>query len=294
MTKQVAPASRAPASPRLCNKLVALGCEVIDNPYTKLIMLPKPLTVGIIGGIGPEAANRLSQLIVELADAHSDREHIPVICFNNPNIPSRVESISGKGENCLPALVETARSLVRAGANFLIMPCNCAHFYLRALRDEISVPVLDMIAETADHVVENFPGAKSVGLLASSPTLDTGLYGRPLSEWGVETLRPTALEQELVMKAIYGPEGIKAGHKDVAAEDLIAVGDSLVKRGADVVIAACTEISLVLEADSLPVPVVDPMRVIAKSAISCARHGLGRSNSSRFVQSLKRSTAAGV
>lgn len=256
-------------------------------------MLSKPLTVGIIGGIGPEAANRLAQLIVELANASSDREHIPVICFNNPNIPSRVDSISGKGENCLPALVETARALVRAGANFLLMPCNCAHYYLRALRDEISVPVLDMIQETVDHVVECYPGAKSIGLLGSTPTLETGLYTRPFSDWGIEGLKPNEVEQQLVMAAIYGPEGIKAGKKGTAAENLIAVGNSLVNRGAEVVIAACTEISLVLEPDSLPVPVVDPMRVIAQSAIECSRHGMSKSQSGRF-QSARRSTAAGV
>lgn len=257
-------------------------------------MLAKPLTAGIIGGIGPEAANRLAQLIVELANAPTDREHIPVICFNNPNIPSRVDSISGKGENCLPALVETARSLVRAGANFLVMPCNCAHYYLRALRDEISVPVLDMIHETVDHIVEHYPGAKSVGLLGSSPTLENDLYGRPFSEWGVESLKPTEIEQALVMSAIYGPDGIKAGKKEAARQDLIGVGNSLVKRGAEVVIAACTEISLVLDSGSLSVPVVDPMRVIAQSAIDCSRHGMSRSESGRFVHSLRRSTAAGV
>jgi aspartate racemase len=257
-------------------------------------MLSKPLTVGIIGGIGPEAANRLSQLIVELSNASSDREHIPVICFNNPNIPSRVDSISGKGENCLPALVETARALVRAGANFLLMPCNCAHFYLRALREEISVPVLDMIHETVDQIVEDFPGAKSVGLLASSPTLETGLYSRPFSKWGIEGLAPNEIEQQLVMSAIYGPDGIKAGKKEAATENLVAVGNSLVKRGADVVIAACTEISLVLERDSLSVPVVDPMRVIALSAINCSRNGLSQSQSGRLVQSVRRSTGAGV
>lgn len=259
----------------------------------KRVMLSKPLTVGIIGGIGPEAANRLSQLIVELAGASSDREHIPVICFNNPNIPSRVDSISGKGENCLPALVETSRALVRAGANFLLMPCNCAHFYLRQLRDEISVPVLDMIQETVDKIVEDFPGAKSVGLLASSPTLETGLYTRPFCDWGIEGLKPNEIEQQLVMSSIYGPDGIKAGKKEPAKENLISVGNSLVKRGADVVIAACTEISLVLEPDSLSVPVVDPMRVVAQSAINCSRHGLSKSQAGR-IQSARRSTAAGV
>ncbi|HIA53813.1 MAG TPA: amino acid racemase [Candidatus Melainabacteria bacterium] len=253
----------------------------------------KPLTVGIIGGIGPEAANRLSQMMVELANASSDREHVPVICFNNPNIPSRVDSISGQGENCLPALVETARALVRAGANFLIMPCNCAHFYLRALRDEISVPVLDMIQETVDKIVEDFPGAKSVGLLASTPTLETGLYTRPFSDWGIEGLRPNEIEQQLVMSAIYGPDGIKAGKKETAKENLVAVGNSLAKRGAEVVVTACTEISLVVEPDSLPVPVVDPMRVIAQSAINCSRNGLSKAQAGRFV-STRRSTAAGV
>jgi len=258
------------------------------------IMVSKPLTVGVIGGIGPEASNRLLQLIVELADAQNDREHIPVICFNNPSIPSRVDSISGEGESCLPALVETARSLVRAGANFLIMPCNCAHYYLRALRDEISVPVLDMIYETVDHIVENYPGTKSVGLLASSATLETGLYTRPMSEWGMAPICPNTVEQELVMAAIYGQDGIKAGRKDVATENLIAIGNSLSMRGAEVIVAACTEISLVLDADSLAVPVVDPMRIIARSAITCARQGFGRSHAGRYPQTLRRSTAAGV
>lgn len=257
-------------------------------------MLSKPLTVGIIGGIGPEAANRLSQLIVELSGAQSDGEHIPVICFNNPNIPSRVDSISGKGENCLPALVETARSLVRAGANFLVMPCNCAHFYLRSLREEVSVPVLDMIQETVDHIAENYSGTRSVGLLGSTPTLETGLYSRPFSEWGIATVKPSSLEQELVMAAIYGPDGVKAGQKEPARENLMIIGESLVQRGANVVIAACTEISLVLDADSLSVPVVDPMHVIALSIIHNARHGLAHSRAGKFAHGLRRSTAAGV
>ena len=51
------------------------------------IMLSKPLTVGIIGGIGPEAANRLSQLIVELSNASSDREHIPVHLLQQSQYP---------------------------------------------------------------------------------------------------------------------------------------------------------------------------------------------------------------
>lgn len=257
-------------------------------------MLAKPLTIGIIGGIGPEAANRLSQLIVELSNAQSDREHVPVICFNNPNIPSRVDSISGKGENCLPALVETARSLVRAGANFLVMPCNCAHYYLHALRNEVSVPVLDMIHETVDQIVEQFPGAKAIGLLGSTPTLEHGLYSKPFAEWGIEGVKPTQMEQEFVMAAIYGPDGIKAGKKDGPRENLITIGNALTDRGADVIIAACTEISLVLEADTLKVPVVDPMRVIAQVAINCSRHGMKSAHSGKFVHSVRRSTVAGV
>lgn len=255
-------------------------------------MSAKPLTVGILGGMGPEAANQLSSLIVEMANAPTDRDHIPVICFNNPAIPSRVESIRGTGENCLPALVETARSLVRAGANFLIMPCNCAHLYLPALRKEVSVPFIDLISETIDRLVETFPRAKNIGILASSPTIELGLYTRPLSEWGIKTLVPSELEQARVMDAIYGAEGIKAGKKKQPRKNLISVGNNLATKGADVVIAACTEISLVLDADSLDVPVVDPLRVVALAAIEYSRNGLP--TQSRLGQPARRSTAAGI
>lgn len=255
-------------------------------------MSAKPLTVGILGGMGPEAANRLSSLITELADAPTDRDHIPVICFNNPAIPSRVESIRGTGENCLPTLVETARSLVRAGANFLVMPCNCAHLYLPALRNEISIPFIDMISETIDRMVETFPRAKNIGILASSPTIELGLYGRPLSEWGIRTVVPVELDQARVMDAIYGLEGIKAGKKKQPRKNLIAVGNNLATHGAEIVIAACTEVSLVLDADSLDVPVVDPLRIVATAAIEYSRNGLPAQG--RLGQPVRRSTAAGI
>ena len=63
-------------------------------------------TIGILGGMGPEATVYLFELIVKMTDADKDQEHIPVIIYNNPKIPHRTDAILGGGTSPLPFLIE--------------------------------------------------------------------------------------------------------------------------------------------------------------------------------------------
>lgn len=232
------------------------------------------LTVGIIGGMGPEAANRLSSLLVSLHDATSDQEQIPVICFNNPRIPSRAEAYSGTGPLPTKELIATAEALMRAGANFLIMPCNSAHHYLGELRAQVQIPVLDMIYETVEEIGLLYPEARSAGILATTQTVQQKLYDNLLARQNIAILAPDAIEQSSVMESIYGEAGIKAGYKEKAKVEIEKVGQSLVTRGADILIAACTEVSIVLEEQIGGVPIIDPLLVIARKAIKLSLSGI--------------------
>ncbi|GAH53208.1 unnamed protein product, partial [marine sediment metagenome] len=105
--------------------------------------------IGILGGMGPEATVDLFHKIIKFTPAKKDQDHFRIIIDNNPKIPDRTAAILGKGEDPLPALQETARNLEKAGVDFIIIPCNTAHYFLPQIQKSVNIPVLNMIEETA-------------------------------------------------------------------------------------------------------------------------------------------------
>lgn len=228
-------------------------------------------TIGIIGGMGPEATNQLCNNITRNTPAQIDQDHIPVICYNNPNIPDRTMAILYNGEDPVPEMVKTAKSLEDMGVDFLLMPCNTAHFFIEEVQDKISVPIINMIEETILFIRENFPEVKKVGLLATSGTVKSGVYSKGLLEEGIITLIPNKnLQEDYVMEAIYGLNGIKAGHIEKPKELLNLAANELIKEGAEIIIAGCTEIPLALKNADLDVPLINPSLILTKKSIEIA------------------------
>lgn len=242
-------------------------------------------TIGVLGGMGPEATNRLCELITDLTPARKDQEHIPVITFNNSLIPSRVEAIVGSSESPVPEMIRTAQTLEQAGADMLVMPCNLAHYFIAEVQSKVRVPILNMIEETIEFAIAQYPGFRTAGLLASTPTIKYGLYHNSFARHQRRVVSPTAPEQESkVMEAIYGAQGIKSGYKTEPRALLMDAARQLVEEGAELIIAGCTEVSLVLDRESAPCPIIDPMEVVARVAIEKAMSGYGRRESVDALQ----------
>jgi len=156
--------------------------------------------VGIIGGMGPEATIDLMQRLIRLTPAANDVDHIHAIVDNDPKIPSRIKAIiDGEGESPEQHLVEMARRLESFGADFLVLPCNTAHYYYHALQDSVHIPVLNMIELTVNDFILRFPFARSVGLLGSDAIRITGLYDACLRKYGLRSVYPQQHEQQKLM-----------------------------------------------------------------------------------------------
>ncbi len=227
-----------------------------------------PSTIGILGGMGPEATGECFDSIISHTPADSDQEHIPVLVYSNPQIPDRTEAILGDGEDPLPYLKRSARKLEGAGADFLILPCNTAHYFLEKIRKAVSIEILNMVKETLDRLG---PGNKA-GLLATSGTIKTGIY-EDYSGEDLEIVTPSNGNQEAVMEVIYGEKGIKAGYTNEKLKaELLSVVESLRNKGVDSIIAGCTEIRLILgDSDLKGIDLLTPLDVIAEKAVRKAR-----------------------
>ena len=251
----------------------AIAWALINNADRPAVHAEKYGTIGILGGLGPAATVDLFDKIVKHTPAACDQDHLKVVVENNPQIPDRTAALQGKNQDPRIAMLATAEKLKASGADFIIVPCNTAHFFLKTVQQHIGIPILSMIEETAEYITAHFSGIKKAGLLATTGTVDSGVYKDPLNKRNIELLLPPVKSQKnLVMEAIYGKEGVKAGNKIGQPRVLLLKAiEELLDQGAELIIMGCTEIPLALKAGDAAVPLIDPTDILAQSAV---RHAM--------------------
>ncbi len=227
--------------------------------------------VGIIGGMGPEATIDLMQRLIRLTPAADDIDHIHIIVDNDPKIPSRIKAIvDGGGKSPLQHLINMARRLESFGADFLVLPCNTAHYYYPALQDSVHIPVLNMIELTVNALIQRLPLARSVGLLASDAIGITGLYDTCLEKYALRSVYPQPHEQQRLMQVI---KDVKAGNTgDGVRKVFEEVVANITAGGAEVIVIACTELSIIA-GGTFVVPIIDALEVLAEQSVAAVKHG---------------------
>lgn len=225
-------------------------------------------TVGILGGMGPEATVLLMQKIIAAVPATDDADHIPLIVDQNSQVPSRIKRlIEGTGEDPAPVLVAMAQRLEGAGAGALAMPCNTAHHYADAIRGAVGISFLDMVAASARAALGVAGLGGKVGLLASPAVAKVGLFDSALGALGLEVIH--AEDGAAMLGAI---RSIKAeGPNDAARAALLAASGALLAKGAAVQLIACTEFSLIPEAVATGVRAIDTLDVLVDEIVAFSR-----------------------
>lgn len=238
-------------------------------------------TIGIIGGMGPLASAHLYRKIVLKTEADLDQEHIHIIIDSNTNIPDRTRSILGTGESPLEELIKSARILEGAGADFLIMCCNTAHFYHEAVAREVGIPFLNMLEETVRFIGEKYGKDAVVGLLATDGSLRTGIFDEYFRQAGLQVVKPVRT-QKYVMDYVY--DGLKKNRFDHGREKFMETVAELRESGAQVFLLGCTELSIANDMFGFGDEFVDPVDVLAGRAIEFAGGKVRKSHIfTRFV-----------
>lgn len=224
-------------------------------------------TIGIIGGMGPAATVDFFAKLLEATSAERDQDHLRVLIDSNPRVPDRNAAIAGRGPSPGPQLAEAARGLERAGADVLVIACNTAHAFAAEIEAAVRIPLLSMIDATADAAMENKPWR--VGVLAADGCRRAGLYQRAFADRGVEALFLGDDAQQEFMQLLYRIKAGDTGDATQRAMERLAI--SLNARGAQAVIAACTEVPLVLNADALATPVISSTDALVARVVASAR-----------------------
>jgi aspartate racemase len=242
---------------------------------------PRRFQIGIVGGVGPAATVDFMHKIVVNTVARCDQQHLPLLVEHNPAIPDRTAHLTGHGADPTLALYAACRRLEERGAGLIAIPCNTAHAYVDRLAPRLAIPIVHMLAETVAAIAATHGGARRVGLLATSGTLASRVYHAAAQGAPFELLVPDPDHQALVMRAVYGRRGIKAGFVDGPCRaDLWQALTHLTGRGATLVILGCTELPLLLREGALDVGgtavvLLDPTAILARRCVALALAGGG-------------------
>lgn len=270
----------------MSDALRGLGVPIIDSnavyaeyalTHTPLLR-PRPFRVGILGGVGPAATVDFMSKIVQGTDARRDQDHIKLVVEHNPQIPDRTANLIGNGEDPTIAIYSACKRLESNDADLIAIPCNTAHAFVDRIQPYLSIPILNMLRETVSHISRQLPGAKKVGLLATSGTVKSRVYHEAAKDASFELLVPDEAHQEAVMRAIYGERGVKAGYVDGECKaDLMIALRHLVARGAEAIVLGCTELPLIISStpdmvvDDKHVAIFDPTEILAHRCVQISK-----------------------
>jgi aspartate racemase len=171
------------------------------------------------------------------------------------------------GENPGPFIAAMAKKLEKWGADFLVMPCNTAHYYYDQIQQAVSIPVVNLIDLVVESVVRMNPGVR-VGILGSTAIIKTGLYNDKFRQKGIEPVYPSDPVQQDLFDLI---KAIKAGHVgDISRKRFLRICEHLAQQEITLAIVACTELGIISRG-VFPVDLVDAADLLAEKTVALAQ-----------------------
>ncbi len=224
----------------------------------------KQKTIGIIGGMGPQASAKLVQVLIDMAardfGVKSDDE-FPEIILNSVRVPNFISNKKSV-KIAQDKLIKTVKKMEVFKPSCFAVACNTAHILVKDLQAETSIPFISIIDAVTKAVSET--RISKIGLLGTPVTISSGLYKNALAKQRIKVVAPSKKERMIVENVI---RNILAGEiKNVDAQRLMFVAESLRKKGAQGIILGCTELPLIFPKDFI-IPVFDSIEILARALL---------------------------
>ena len=224
--------------------------------------------IGLLGGMSWESSVLYERLINEGVRARLGGVHSADLLVRSYDFAA-IEALQATDDwdRAGALLAADARRLQDAGAELIVLCTNTMHRVAPAIEAAITVPFLHLADATATAV--RAAGLRTVALLGTRYTMEHAFYRDRLAAHGIVTLVPDEPDRTTVHDVIYGE--LVRGVVDAASKAAyLAVIERLLARGAEGVIAGCTEIELLVGPQDVTVPYFPTTRLHAEAAVAAA------------------------
>ena len=228
-------------------------------------------TIGLIGGMSWESTVTYYQIInetvkKELGGLHSSRCILYSVDFDE------IEKCQSCGDwdKSGDILGQAARSLEKAGADFIVICTNTMHKVAPRIQSYISIPLLHIADVTTECLKDR--GIKTVALLGTRYTMEQDFYKERLVQSGLQVLIPEEPQREMINRVIFDELCLGTISSESMA-GFLAIIRGLGQKGAEGVILGCTEIGLLIRQEDTDIPLFDTTVIHARKAAMASISG---------------------
>lgn len=225
-------------------------------------------TIGLLGGMSWESSAEYYRILNEevrerLGGTHSARSVMFSVDFHE------IEALQERGDwdAATAVMIDGARRIEAAGAELLVICTNTMHRMADDVQAAIDIPLIHIADATA--VAIHRAGIGRVALLGTRYTMEQDFYRERLESHGLTVLIPDEPDRTMIHEVIFSELVRGAAIAESKRRYLEAIA-ALLERGAEGVIAGCTEIELLVGPDDVPCPYFPTSRLHALAAVDFA------------------------
>ena len=222
------------------------------------------LHIGIVGCSAEGAALCYRTICEKGAQVMGPHAH-PEITMHTHSLAAYVQCLDRRDiEGVAELMLDSARKLERAGADFLICPDNTIHQAMELVERASPLPWLHIAEVVANEAVDR--GYRQLGLLGTRWLVQSDVYPQKLAVRGIGFLRPTD-DERLEIDRIIMDELVYGVFRPESVTYFQLVIRRMKDDECDAVVLGCTEIPLIISNRNSPLPVLDSTRLLAWAAL---------------------------
>jgi aspartate racemase len=223
--------------------------------------------IGIVA-CSAEGAALCYRIICEEGDRQLGNYHHPEITMHTHALGDYMDFIDqDHWQGVADLMLSSANKLAKAGAEFLICPDNTLHIAFDMVAPKSPLPWLHIAGEVAAEAKRR--GFRKLALTGTRYTMEGPVYPQKLAEVGIECVSPNEAERTRINEIIF-EELVRGVFAAESRSDFHRIINRLMDEGCDAVGLCCTEIPLLIDDTTSPLPTLDSTRLLARAALQRA------------------------
>jgi len=222
----------------------------------------KNKTIGIIGGVGPQASSYFYDRIMKLAQAKYgavNNNDFPELLLYSVPVPDFI-SDKKKIPEAMVMFEKVIEDFVKIEVDYLTIASNTVHLLIDEFKKLTQIEFISMIEAVIEKVKED--KRKKVGLLSTPMAIRSGLYGEPLTKAGIDLVYPDKKDQKKVEAMI---RAVIAGTNSIdLRKEYVEITQNLFDQGAQAIILGCTELPMAINYEAISNKVYNSMDILAE------------------------------
>jgi aspartate racemase len=223
-----------------------------------------PKHIGIVA-CSAEGAALCYRTICDEAPAFMGRHMHPEITMHTHCLGEYMDCIyRDDWQGVADLMLSSANKLAETGTEFLISPDNTIHRAFDLVAPRSPLPWLHIVDEVAAEAQRN--GFRKLAVTGTRYTMEGPVYPEKLSAAKIDYVMPNTAERARI-DAIIMDELVNGIFTDEARTYFQRVIGGLSHQGCDAVVLGCTEIPLIVDDSTSPLPTLDSTRILARAAL---------------------------